>query len=61
MRGWLIEARKKKKYTQQDIGDLVGISRSYYTEIERGKKTPSGKVAIRISKVLGIKPERFFE
>jgi putative transcriptional regulator len=61
MRGWLINARKSKKLTQQNVADIVEISRSYYSEIERGIKNPSGKVAIKISKLFGTKSDKFFE
>lgn len=61
VRGWLIEARKEKGMIQEDVARLSGISRSYYTEIERGVKNPSGKVAVRISKILNIKPDEFFK
>jgi transcriptional regulator with XRE-family HTH domain len=61
MRGWLITARKNKNWTQNNVAEMVNISRSYYSEIENGKKNPSGKVAIKISKLFGLKPEKFFE
>jgi transcriptional regulator with XRE-family HTH domain len=61
MRGWLKEARKRKGLTQQEVSEGANISRSYYAEIENGTKTPSGKIAIKISKFLGIKSEKFFE
>lgn len=60
-RGWLIEARKQNELTQQDVAMKANISRSYYAEIERGTKTPSGKVATKLSKLLGLKAENFFE
>lgn len=56
----LIELRKKKGYSQQNIADLVGISRAYYTNIELNKYTPSLGVAKNISSVLGVKIEDIF-
>lgn len=61
MRGWLVTARKNKDWTQKVVAEKACISRSYYAEIEKGKKTPSGKVAIRLSKVLDLPPDKFFE
>ncbi len=48
------EARKAKGWTQEKVAELVGISRSAYTNIETGAKMPSVPVAQRIGKVLGI-------
>ena len=55
MRKILKQERLKKGLTQQDIANLVGISRVHYTQIENnsGNKKPSLDVAIGIKKVLG--------
>ena len=38
MREYLIEARKKKGLTQQNVADAVGVSRQYYNMIENGER-----------------------
>lgn len=48
----LIEARKARGWTQEDVAEHVGISRAYYTNIELGRKTPSLRVAFMIAKAL---------
>lgn len=55
----LIERRKLLDYSQQDVADLVGIDRSYYSKIESGL-TPSVKVAKAIGNHLGIEWTIFF-
>nr|WP_054028115.1 helix-turn-helix transcriptional regulator [Bacillus sp. FJAT-28004] len=61
MRRWLKLAREKANLTHEKIADDAGISRSYYTNIENGSKTPSVEVAKSIANVLTIKWELFFE
>lgn len=60
MRTALIETRKKAGLTQAQVAKLVGIDRSFYVYIERGKRTPSLRVAIRIAQVLGRSIEEIF-
>lgn len=56
----LIAARKKKKLSQEQLAELVGISRSYLTNIERGTYNPSLKVAQKIAKQLNISTDSIF-
>lgn len=54
--------RITKGYTQQEIADKIGVSRSSYTNIELGAKNPSLKVAKNIKEVLEYhKDDIFFE
>jgi len=39
---------------QQDLADLLGLSKSYVSEIESGKKTPSLEVIDKYAKAFGI-------
>lgn len=48
----LKQLREDKNMRQYDLAQKAGISRSYYTMIENGKKRPSPKVAKRIAKIL---------
>lgn len=57
---WLIELRKEKELTQQNVADAAKISKSYYCDIERGFRNPSGPVALRLAEVLGCDMTRFF-
>ena len=48
----LKQLREDRNMKQYDLAQEAGISRSYYTMIENGKKRPSPKVAKRIAKIL---------
>ena len=50
----LKQLREDKNMRQYDLAQEAGISRSYYTMIENGKKRPSPKVAKRIAKILNF-------
>jgi putative transcriptional regulator len=57
---WLVDLRTARNLTQENVAELVGIDRSYYTKIENGT-TPSVRVAKRIASVLGFNWTNFFE
>lgn len=38
MREYLIEMRKKRGESQQNVADALGISRQYYQQIEQGMR-----------------------
>ena len=57
----LVEIRKDKHLTQEDVAQAAGITRVAYTNIENGKRHPSPKVAKRIASVLEIPWTVFFE
>lgn len=61
MRNWLKEIRDSKGLTQEQVAILSDISRSHYTHIEKGTKTPSVEVAKRIAKALKFDWTIFFE
>lgn len=48
MRKKLLELRKKRKLTQQQVAKSVGISRAYYARIENGERNPSLSIAFKI-------------
>ncbi|WP_340398068.1 helix-turn-helix transcriptional regulator [Paenibacillus sp. FSL E2-0202] len=56
----LIEARKRKGWTQEELASGVGISRAYLANIERGEYDPSLKVAQSLSKKLGVSTDKLF-
>lgn len=61
MRIWLKKMRDDKGLTQEQVAILSNISRSHYTHIEKGNKTPSVEVAKRIAKTLKFDWVLFFE
>lgn len=61
MRTWLKKLRDSKGLTQEQVAILSDISRSHYTHIEKGTKTPSVDVAKRIAKSLSFEWTVFFD
>ena len=48
--------RKQRGYSQEEFADIAGFSRSYYTEIETGKRNISVLNLIKIMEVLKVEP-----
>lgn len=46
--------RKDMKLTQQEMADKIGISQSYYADIERDRKNISLRVILNLASGLGI-------
>lgn len=57
----LKEARVKKKMTQQELADKVGVVRQTISMIENGTNKPSIDLAKKIGKVLKIRWVNFFK
>jgi len=55
----LKEARESKKYTQRDLGLLVGLSDKSISAYEKGKVIPPLEILVRIAKELE-KPVSYF-
>ena len=50
------KARKQRGYSQEEFADIAGFSRSYYTEIETGKRNISVLNLIKIMEALNVDP-----
>ncbi|MED0983014.1 helix-turn-helix transcriptional regulator [Bacillus paramycoides] len=61
MRDWLKELRCVKGYTHERVAGRCHMSRSYYTQIENGTKTPSVEIAQKIGEILNFNWTLFFE
>ena len=55
------EARIAKKMKQQDLADLLGVSRQTIFSIESGKYVPSTILALKIAKTFNKSVEKLFE
>lgn len=55
------KARELRGYTQEEFSQLCGFSRSYYTEIETGKRNISFLNLLRIRRVLKININNLIE
>ena len=60
MRTKLIEIRKKKGYTQEQMANKLNIARTTYTGYENGNFSPSLEMAIEIKKILKYKNDDIF-
>lgn len=56
----LKEYRKKFNYSCQDMADKLEISKSFYWQIENGKRRLSYKTALEISRIFNLKPDDIF-
>lgn len=60
-RTWLIEKRKAAGFpSMRGFAREIGLSPSYYCEIETGVKDPGGKAAYKISKALQFDMSVFY-
>ena len=57
----LKEYRARIGVNQQEMGQLVGVSRQTISQIERGDYSPSVTLALKIAKVFAVPVEDFFE
>lgn len=58
--GAVHQGREERGWTLQQLAERAGLSVSYLSEIEQGKKRPSLKVARRLSQTLGLPPTAIF-
>jgi transcriptional regulator with XRE-family HTH domain len=47
-------ARDEKKMTQEELGKLVGLSRSFINHLETDRKKPSLETLIKLARVLNV-------
>jgi len=55
------ELREAKGWTQQELADLVGVSRQSINSIERGRYVPSLMLALIFSRVFRISTDDIFK
>lgn len=60
-REWLSKAREDKGLTKTELAKRIKVVKSYISALENGDKNPSGKVALKLSYVLDVPMEKFFE
>ncbi|MDA9056550.1 helix-turn-helix transcriptional regulator [Flavobacteriaceae bacterium] len=56
----LKEVRQKKSYTQEELGNKVGVSRQTIISIERYRYKPTLELAMKIANELNVKIEKLF-
>ncbi len=60
MRTRLVKLREGRGYTQETFAKAAGISRSHYSQIEAGNKSPSLKVGLKIKRLLDYSNDDIF-
>ena len=60
MKNRVKELRKSKNLTQQDLANLIGISRQAINAIEKDKFDPSLPTAFKMSKLFKVSIEELF-
>lgn len=51
----IVNERKKKKFSQEQLALLSDIDRTYLARIEEGKANPSIKILYKIARTLKVK------
>ena len=61
LRNTIRELRSGRSMTQQELADLIFVTRQTVIAIERDKYSPSLEVAFRIAHVFGVPLEQVFQ
>lgn len=56
----LKELRMKVGFSDSDMAKMLGISKTFYWQIENGKRGLKYFMAIRIAEIFGLKPDDLF-
>ena len=56
----LKEVRKEKNISQQELADMVGVSRNTISSLETGQYEPTAKLALVLAVALDMKFEELF-
>ncbi len=46
--------RKRNGLTQKQVGDMLGVSRVYIVQLEKGQKTPNAAMILKIADIFGV-------
>jgi len=52
--------RIKKKYSFSDMANILGISKTYYWQLEHNQRRISYEMAIKIAAIFNKKPDEIF-
>ena len=52
--------RNEKKYTTQYMADILGISKTYYSQLENNRRRLSYDMAIKIAEIFNVHPDHIF-
>lgn len=57
----LKQLRLENNWTQQYVANIVGITKSAYSNIENQNRSPSLKVAVQLQRLFGLPIEKLLE
>lgn len=57
---FVYEIRKNKKITQEELADVIGVTRQTIIAIEKGNYTPSVLLALKIAQYFNEPLEKIF-
>jgi len=52
------QLRRQRKLTQADVASRVGITATYLSQIETGRRNPTLAVVVGLARALGVKPSQ---
>ncbi len=55
------DLRKKRGITGEQLGEMVGVSKGYISELETGKKTPGAGLVLRLADALKVEVFELYE
>ena len=61
MKNKLQELRKNRKLTQEQLAEIIGVSRQTINAIEKGKFDPSLPLAFKAARLFELKIEDIFD
>jgi putative transcriptional regulator len=61
LRNHLKEARTRRDLTQQQLAEVIGVSRKTINTIENGVFVPSTLLALKLARAFGTSVEELFE
>lgn len=50
--------RERRKLSLRQLGDMLGVSKNYVWNMEKGKKTPNAAMILKIADVFGVTPNQ---
>ena len=60
VRNQVREMRIERRFTQEDLGAAVGLTRQSILAIEKGRFTPSIHTALMLAQALGVSVDQIF-
>ncbi len=60
MRNRIEQLRAERAWTQQDVADMVSVSRQTIISLERGRYNPSINLAFRLARLFKLRIEDVF-